>query len=340
MKYLIILGLFSAAGASSWLYLNGPSPRLTFGDRGRENPVPPDDWTVAKFSPDGKYILASASKDRGVAKLWDAETGKEIRSFSVPMTDFRCGIRDVGFSRDGKYVYAVAPNLFAWDRDTGKELFASNASGWAFGVSPVESKIVVGAAAGFSVVDASDGKVIKLVKDGPEFLNQPARKIHISPDGKWFVFITGSEMSIWDLAKIEMIILGHANPAGREPKKQFRFPDGYSALGFAISPDGKGLMIPIFRGGEIVEVDFATGKEKKRYQLGGDDIRVNVLCFSPKGDKVITSNANNGDTRIYSFPECKELKRISGYGNVQFSPDGKTALTFTKDGRMMLWDLE
>ncbi|MSU77358.1 MAG: WD40 repeat domain-containing protein [Gemmataceae bacterium] len=85
-------------------------------------------------------------------------------------------------------------------------------------------------------------------------------------------------------------------------------------------------------------MELATVKEKYSFQLeNAKDIH--VLAVSPKGDKIMTTGFH-GNTIVYSFPECKEIKRMSGYGNVQFSPDGKSALTFTKNGRMMLWDLD
>ena len=108
-------------------------------------------------------------------------------------------------------------------------------------------------------------------------------------------------------------------------------------MGYVLSPDGQGLLIAT-TDGKITELDLATVKEKRTFQLeNAKDI--NVLAVSPKGDKIMTTGFH-GNTIVYLFPECKEIKRMPGYGHVQFSPDGKTALTFTKNGRMMLWDLD
>ena len=107
--------------------------------------------------------------------------------------------------------------------------------------------------------------------------------------------------------------------------------------GVALAPDGHRLLIAI-RDGELIELDIKTGKQKRKFQLKTDG-DIHVLAVSPKGDKIMTTGFH-GKTIVYSFPECKEIKRMPGYGHVQFSPDGKTALTFTKNGRMMLWDLD
>src|SRR6187397_2160189 len=55
------------------------------------------DWvTSVAFSPDGRRLL-TGSRDK-TAKLWDAETGKEIRSFAGHSAE----VYGVAFSPDGR----------------------------------------------------------------------------------------------------------------------------------------------------------------------------------------------------------------------------------------------
>ncbi|NIM16515.1 MAG: NACHT domain-containing protein, partial [Candidatus Aminicenantes bacterium] len=70
------------------------------------------------FSPEGK-TLVSASSDHTL-KLWDVETGKEIRSFS----GHKDAVRGCGFSPQGKTLVSASYDntLKLWDVETGKEI--------------------------------------------------------------------------------------------------------------------------------------------------------------------------------------------------------------------------
>jgi WD40 repeat protein len=70
------------------------------------------------FSPDGRR-LATASDDK-TAKIWDAETGKELatlRGHEEP-------VRSVAFSPDGRRLATASADDTAkiWDDETGREL--------------------------------------------------------------------------------------------------------------------------------------------------------------------------------------------------------------------------
>ena len=69
------------------------------------------------FSPDGRYVLTGSID--WTAKLWDAATGAEVRTFSGDSS-----VEGVAFSPDGKYVltgnYERTAKL--WDAATGAEV--------------------------------------------------------------------------------------------------------------------------------------------------------------------------------------------------------------------------
>ncbi len=54
------------------------------------------------FSPDGKHVLSSG--DDATARLWDVQTGQEVRLF----TGHTAERRDVTFSPDGMYILTAS----------------------------------------------------------------------------------------------------------------------------------------------------------------------------------------------------------------------------------------
>ena len=74
------------------------------------------------FSPDGK-TLAAVGND-GMLKLWNVETGKELKSLvHSDSPDVDVSVYSVVFSRDGKKIYAGNGDgtISEWDAATGKE---------------------------------------------------------------------------------------------------------------------------------------------------------------------------------------------------------------------------
>lgn len=73
--------------------------------------------TVADFTPDGRHVL-TGSKD-GTVKLWETETGKEVKTFRG-----QGRVTDVVVSGDGRYVVigtdGIADNLNLWEIESGK----------------------------------------------------------------------------------------------------------------------------------------------------------------------------------------------------------------------------
>ena len=73
----------------------------------------------AAFSPDGKRIV-TASFDK-TARLWDAESGKQIGEPLMGHTD---AVRSAAFSPDGKRIVTASLDNTArlWDAESGKQI--------------------------------------------------------------------------------------------------------------------------------------------------------------------------------------------------------------------------
>lgn len=144
-------------------------------------------------------------------------------------------------------------------------------------------------------------------------------RLAISPDGK--VMATGGRfpgLRLWEAS------------TGR-PLHQPDVPA--IARGMAFSPDSKILLT----GGLITSFDVATGKEMRRYVLGGDD----VVAYSPDG-KLFAFEL--GDSiELYSAATGQRLRSFAGHTSyvlsLAFSPGGKTLASAGNDKTARLWDV-
>jgi WD40 repeat protein len=175
------LFLFLIFIALSLTILNAQENRLeTIVQKGHSASV-----KAVAISPDGKF-LATGSRDR-TAKLWDAGTGFEIRTFM----GHEHTVNSVQFSPNGKLIATSSADntIRVWNILNGKQIF----------VSPVgekymtdvafssDSKYVMGAGYNDSatVFEISSGKAIKNIMVNADQGSGYGVNLEYSPDGKW-----------------------------------------------------------------------------------------------------------------------------------------------------------
>ncbi len=100
-----------------------------------------DSVRTAAFSPDGKRIV-TASEDK-TARVWDAETGREIAS----LNGHQSSVRTAAFSPDGKRIVTASEDKTGrvWDAETGREIASLNGHQdrvWTAAFSPDGKRIV------------------------------------------------------------------------------------------------------------------------------------------------------------------------------------------------------
>jgi WD40 repeat protein/class 3 adenylate cyclase len=315
-------------------------------------------WVVA-FSPDGKYILTG--HDDSTARLWDAQSGKELRVFTGGHT---AGINKLYFSPDGKNILTASfdKSLILWDTATGREIYRiTTEPELSNTIFSHDGKYIFTISADQKVRrwDAESGKEIGVIFEAPE----ATWRIFNTADDKYMLTI-GNMTQLWDLDTGQKV-------------REFSF-DPAPINRFGLSPDGN-LMVTGGTDGVVRLWDTKSGSEIRRFvghttilyavafspdkkyilTAGADntarvwdintgrEIRriicpdlVNTIVLSPDGEWLLTGS-NDGITRLWNFDASLGLpilNQVSGVGALEFSPDGKLIATGGVDGTVRVWD--
>ena len=258
-------------------------------------------------SADGKRLLTGGFDK--TLRLWDADTGKELRVFDSH-TD---AIHAVALSPDGKRVLSASGDLVRlWDAQTGKELRqmthgpGNGAASVAFGPEGQALSgdragrmhlwdLNTGKKAGVFTCLHPEGRVVSTVaysekaklavtsgshqhiclwnletgKEVRKLAHSDYAHVCFSPDGKRLAGLFNELLRIWDV----------------ETGKVLFGIDGVKAFCVAFSPDGKRL---VTGGREKMQVWDANGKELHKYE--GHTGSVGCVMFFPDGKRIASAN--------------------------------------------------
>ncbi|MGB8735615.1 MAG: caspase family protein [Rhodomicrobium sp.] len=284
--------------------------------------------TSVAFSPDGR--LALSGSDDNTLKLWDVESGRELRSF----VGHAERLTHVGFSADGRLALSGSfdGTLKIWDVESGRELRTVGTRGTYSRAFSPDGKLALSAGLGLAgtleLWDTESGRHLRSFSGHAADVQAAA----FSPDGKLVLSGGGSlggELKLWDVA------------SGQELRKFARTKGEIQSVAF--SPDGKfalsGGRNPGLDPGELKLWDVESGLEIRGFE--GHRLSVDAVAFSPNRKQVLAGSGS--ELKLWDLESGRELKSFTDHAgvvwSVAFSPDGKLALSGSDDNTLKLWDV-
>lgn len=286
------------------------------------------------FSPDGSQVLsasggllASGEFREGedlTLRLWDVESGKELRRFKGHSTI----INTAAFTPDGLRIISGTRggSMTLWKGDSGRTLQPferRTKSVWSIAVSPD----------GQSVLSGCDDRVIRLwsVKTGKrlrklEGHQRGVTSVQFAGNGR--LALSGSfdnTLRSWDVETGTE--LGHF--------------EGHTqaVLSVALSRDGK-VALSGSSDQTLRLWDVQSGRELRCFT--GHTQAVNSVALSPEGRWGLSGSSDH-TLRLWDLGSGRELHCYRGHTDavmtVAISPDGRRAVSGSRDGSIRLWQL-
>jgi WD40 repeat protein/DNA-binding SARP family transcriptional activator len=283
------------------------------------------------FAPGGKQAL-SASSDNSLI-LWDLTSGTPVRRF----TGHTGPVTAAAVSPDGKTALSGSTdaNLKLWDVENGtmiRSYLGHTAEITTVRISP-DGKFALSSSRDQTLIlwDLASGEIIHTFSGHTAGVNDA----DFSPDGT--TIVSGSsdnKLILWEVATGERL-------------QEFEGHRG-AVTAVSFNPDGKTIL-----SGSLDQVlilwDIASGEAIQQF-LGHQD-QVNAVSFSPDGKTAISAGGSEEVFNttlepvliLWDVSTGKSIQRFDGHSApvtaVEFSPDGKTALSGSTDQSVILWGL-
>lgn len=306
-----------------------------------------DDVIAVAFDRDGKHLV-SASKDKTI-RIWDMATGMPSKVFQGSQKS----VNAAAFSPDGKYAFMSGgfkvPIIDVWDVATGKRIQSLKGHERSIqSIAVTQDGRYALSSGGYNdrtirLWDLKTGKRVRYFKKGlSKKLRWDANSVAFSPDGKT-ALSGGRDRSVllWDVNTGKIV---------KEFKGDFEF---INAVGF--SPDGKYAAAGCDN--SVFMWDTATGQLIKEFT--GNVTKVGKVVLSPDGKVALIASlathhlrnlngkvfltTRNGNIHLRDLTNGRQIRVFKGHSDridtLDFSPDGKYALSGSRDRSIRLWEI-
>jgi WD40 repeat protein len=295
------------------------------------NVAHPESWTTT-FSADGHYFLTGNS--RATVRLWEAATGRLVRSYVAKTSDDRRYVTGIGLSQRLDIVISTDRDgdISIWKASTG-QLLRSIESGDYVNPNTVfvftsDGKRMLSASrhGEFRIWETATWKTVRTIKI-------PEGDVVVSPDCKFALVRGDTAVALIDVAN------------GRE---LWKAQTGGTGAG-VFSPDGSRIAVgaragagagdpehakdPVENGtGTIRIFDAKTGKELQTFTYKSERPDVWSLAFSPDGARLLSEGADDA-VRTWDL----QAGRLAGTLKVGLDADAWS--TRLSPGGDLLWSL-
>jgi WD40 repeat protein len=296
----------------------GPLVRMFAGHANRVNAV--------ALSAEGKRALSGS--DDGTVKLWNVDSGDELRTFEGHMGR-RSAVNAVALSAEGKRALSGSRDgtVKLWDVDSGDKLRTFKGHGR--GVTAVALS-----AEGKRALSGSWDGTVKLwdVDSGDELgtfngHGGAVNAVAVSADNKRAVSGSDDEtVKLWDV------------DSGKELRTFKGHGRGVTAV--ALSADGKRVLSGS-RDRTVKLWDVDSGEELCTFE--GHRDAVQAVALSADGRHAL-SGSHDRTVRLWDVDNGEALRVFEGHGKgvwaVAVSADGKRALSGSDDCTLRLWEVD